>query len=740
MNDRQPTSASKADEAPGAQLADPNHVYRRALDWAARHHVDASGGVQPENGHGLLSTCLAIFLRVHFQSLREVSAQERLSWVRYLRAYQKSDTGFFVDPALGIPEAFAKVGSADVDNPVTRLVTCFVLQALKVLDTPATSELRFMDALGDRRAVEAWLETADWSNAALQSERMMCVLLFLIHRAEHEQRPYALALYHRILDWCEALQDSKTGLIGVATDNFPFHSIVATDRLVPFFTYVHRPIQRVAPLVDTILSLQETGDALSRSRGSAREALAAINLLGLLGRQSTYHSADVKDALVRSYRAIVAMQREDGSFPDTRSPVPESHLFDSPKVLAGSSVSGNLSSLWIRILTLTIIEHRYPDTFPAARPCRFQPWPGLGYHSSSKTLTDHERHVLPLWIRPTACPAEPHATAVTPTPVVSVVIPCYNLGRYLHEAVESVLAQGFDNFEIIVVDDGSTDEYTHRLLEHFDRPKTMIIRQSNQGVSTARNNGIRAGTGRYICCLDPDDRLGPGFFAKAVAVLDSHDDVGLVSGSIAEFDEREHIVRRGTCLLRDLLTQNPIVEPAMFRRQAWDEAGGYPSGFSSGGEDWDLFLGILEAGYRAEVLPDVVWEYRIHADQMSTGMNRPGTWGQVLRQLVTRHSASYHEHLPDVVAALAVQFAESRAWAAECRAAALWWERQSSIWQRQAEALEHLAASDDQKVQSQQARIAELERRLLTIEPKRLTRRVSLWLAKLGRSQHDRPE
>ena len=153
----------------------------------------------------------------------------------------------------------------------------------------------------------------------------------------------------------------------------------------------------------------------------------------------------------------------------------------------------------------------------------------------------------------------------------------------------------------------------------MDRPKTKIIRQSNQGVAAARNNGIRTGTGRYICCLDPDDRLRSGFFVKAVAVLDSHEDVGLVSGSIAEFDEREQVVRREACGLRDLLAQNPIVQPALFRRQAWEAAGGYCSGFSASGiEDWDLWLGILERGYRAEVIPAIVWDYRIHADQMST--------------------------------------------------------------------------------------------------------------------------
>jgi glycosyl transferase family 2 len=796
MNDRQPTSS------------DHHSVYRRALEWVDRHHADVSRDARRGHGPGPLSTSLAIYLRMHLQAFREVSDHERLSWGGYLKTCQQIETGFFVDPGLRIPGVAGGIGSADDDDPLAHLVTCFSLQALKLLGTPTASGLHFMEALDDPRAIEAWLEISDWSNAALQSERMMCVLSFLIHRAEQEQRPSALRLYHRILDWCEGTQDSKTGLIGVTPHNFPLHSIVATDRLVPFYSYVHRPIQRVAQIVNTLLSLQGADDALARSRGSAREALAAINLLGLVGRQSTYRSA-VQDALVRSHAAIVAMQREDGSFPDTRSPIPESHLFDAPALLAAVPPVDGLLSLWMRVLTLTIIEHRYPDAFPAPGQWQFHAWPGLGYHASSGTLTNHERRVLPQWIRPTAYPDQSRADAVPSSPAVTVVIPCYNLGHYLHEAVESVLAQSFPDFEIIVVDDGSTDEYTRLLLEHLDRPKTTIRRQANQGVAAARNNGIRAGTGRYICCLDPDDRLRAGFLATAVAILDSHADVGLVSGSVAEFDEREQIIRRDACVLVDLLTENPIVEPAVFRRQAWEKAGGYYPGFSASGiEDWDLWLSMLEGGYRAEVIPDVVWEYRIHSDQMSTAMNQPATWEQLLRGLVSRHLDSYHEHLPDIVGRMAVQFARMRSWAAECRAGSLWWERQAGNWEHQAghvrrdaEALEALATKADQiavarqaritelealaaradqtsaaqqariaelerertardqaaqspqtrmaevelseerrTVRSQEARIAELERELRMLDEKRPTRRVSRWLAKIGRSQHDRSE
>src|SRR5262245_35333532 len=114
-------------------------------------------------------------------------------------------------------------------------------------------------------------------------------------------------------------------------------------------------------------------------------------------------------------------------------------------------------------------------------------------------------------------------------PRVSVVVPCFDLGRYLDEAIDSVLAQTFHDLEIVVVDDGSTDPFTCELLDRYDRPKTQLLRQSNRGPAAARNAGIRATTGHYVCCLDADDRLLPTYLEKAIQVLQQAPDVGFVS-------------------------------------------------------------------------------------------------------------------------------------------------------------------------------------------------------------------
>src|SRR2546423_3987847 len=87
-------------------------------------------------------------------------------------------------------------------------------------------------------------------------------------------------------------------------------------------------------------------------------------------------------------------------------------------------------------------------------------------------------------------------------PKVSVIVPCYNLGEYLDEAIQSVLSQTYRDFEILIVDDGSTDPATQTLLADYRRPKTRVMRMEHGGVSAARNPAISNTTGAYLCALD----------------------------------------------------------------------------------------------------------------------------------------------------------------------------------------------------------------------------------------------
>src|SRR5262245_63306392 len=122
-----------------------------------------------------------------------------------------------------------------------------------------------------------------------------------------------------------------------------------------------------------------------------------------------------------------------------------------------------------------------------------------------------------------------------PSPKISVIVPCYNLGEYLSEAVDSVLAQSRQDFEVIVVDDGSTDPATIEILSSFSRPKTRVLRAPHAGLAAARNRGIASSSGEYLCALDADDRLAPAFLEKTSAVLDADPSATFVSTWLRTF-------------------------------------------------------------------------------------------------------------------------------------------------------------------------------------------------------------
>src|SRR6185503_3763377 len=112
------------------------------------------------------------------------------------------------------------------------------------------------------------------------------------------------------------------------------------------------------------------------------------------------------------------------------------------------------------------------------------------------------------------------ASPGSPTPKVAVIVTCHNLGQYLDEAVASVLAQTYQDFEIVIVDDGSTDATTRALLADYRRPGTRVIHSAHAGFSAARNPAIANSIAAYLCALDADDRLEPTCFEKAVPILD----------------------------------------------------------------------------------------------------------------------------------------------------------------------------------------------------------------------------
>jgi len=201
-------------------------------------------------------------------------------------------------------------------------------------------------------------------------------------------------------------------------------------------------------------------------------------------------------------------------------------------------------------------------------------------------------------------------------PPISVIIPCFNYGRYLEEAVDSVLSQTFQDFEIIVVDGGSTDGETLRTLRSLQKPKTKVyFRKGPHLVGDNRNFGISRSHGKYICCLDADDKLKPTYLEKALFLLETYH-YDIVSTSAESFDGSETVFEiPAKPSLEQITIWNQISTVAVFSKEMWEKAKGYHDwglGKDHVSEDWDLWVRMMALGGRAINISEPLMLYRVH--------------------------------------------------------------------------------------------------------------------------------
>ena len=230
-------------------------------------------------------------------------------------------------------------------------------------------------------------------------------------------------------------------------------------------------------------------------------------------------------------------------------------------------------------------------------------------------------------------------------PRVSVVVPCYNLGPFLGEAVDSVLGQSFTDVEILVVDDGSTDPGTQRILDTFARPKTRVLRSENRGLPGAKNLGIENTSGELLCMLDADDLLEPQMLARSVATLDAAPSIAFASHWLRTFGDEQWEWTPASCDFPALLDMNTVNGAALVRRPAIEAIGGFDETFLDGCEDWDLWVTMVERGFPGTIIPEFLFRYRRRIDSMSRVMMQGDTHPALYRRLASKHAASYRAHL-----------------------------------------------------------------------------------------------
>lgn len=203
--------------------------------------------------------------------------------------------------------------------------------------------------------------------------------------------------------------------------------------------------------------------------------------------------------------------------------------------------------------------------------------------------------------------------------LVSVVVPCYNQAQYLSEALASVLEQTYDEWECIIVNDGSPDN-TETIAKDWCKKDNRFkyFYKENGGLSSARNYGINNSIGAYILTLDSDDKFEKTFLTKAVAILDSNENVGIVSCWGYRFVGNAilNLFKPKGKSLDDFLFNNAAIGNSLFRKKCWIEVGGFDETMKKGYEDWEFYIRVSRNGWQTVIIEEPLFFYRQHKTSM----------------------------------------------------------------------------------------------------------------------------
>lgn len=290
---------------------------------------------------------------------------------------------------------------------------------------------------------------------------------------------------------------------------------------------------------------------------------------------------------------------------------------------------------------------------------------------------------------------------------VSVVIPCFNAGWHLDEAVQSALAQTWAELEIVIVDDGSTDAGTLAVLESARWPRTRVFRQPNGGPAAARNHAIREARGQYILPLDADDTIEPTYVEKAVAVLDARPEVGCVYCKAMKFGAEHGPWDLPPYRLEELVIDNVVFVTALFRKADWQAIGGFDEHLRHGVEDYDFWVKMVASGRQVVQLDEFLFNYRVQEKSRTTRF-QDGLDGKIstYADIFRNNHAFYTSHAETLFRHRFGLYAQIVDWQQRYSELLATTDERNQQWQRRCGEVEHNA---EHQARELSARCAELE-------------------------------
>jgi len=231
-------------------------------------------------------------------------------------------------------------------------------------------------------------------------------------------------------------------------------------------------------------------------------------------------------------------------------------------------------------------------------------------------------------------------------PLISIIVPCYNDGKYIHECLNSIHNQHYKNYEIIVINDGSDDNKTNRIINNINHPKITVLQTLNQGPSKARNHAIRNSTGKYILPLDADNKVGQHFIKEAIEILEKTPSVKIVNCDLRLFGAKRGCIKFEFYSIEKLICRNTIECASVYRRRDFDKTIGYNPNMTEGLEDWDFWLSILENGGDVHKIDRAEIYYRVKRGSRNSSITTGG-FKRLRFQIYNNHKELYDKHFFD---------------------------------------------------------------------------------------------
>lgn len=236
-------------------------------------------------------------------------------------------------------------------------------------------------------------------------------------------------------------------------------------------------------------------------------------------------------------------------------------------------------------------------------------------------------------------------------PILTIIIPCYNHGNFLLEAIASIELENNQDIEVIVVNDGSTDAETIDVLNSINLSQVQVLHQANKGVGAARNHGIEKSKGKYILLLDADNKISSNYYLKAREYFEQYENIAVYYSNYRRFGlNEEQEVQLPDFSIDRLLTSNFIDACAVFRKDMWEKIGGFDSNMPvMGYEDWDFWIRACINDYQFYHDTEALYFYRVAENSMLTNANQAANRHKLVDYVLKKYHTTYAQKYPEVI-------------------------------------------------------------------------------------------